>query len=145
MTHLLFPRQCAGTTAAKQILPLLAKTTVIFRAKVPTRMNSATLSRTTAASPAYRHVQIVPATDGAVRSFIASDTWRKTSFSAPIIGSSWRPATKKSPQLFSLSQHSRPNRLHPTPINQHALGCASRAKRNGYRLQNRKVRMRHLQ
>jgi hypothetical protein len=79
------------------------------RASIP--MNSDSLSRTTAAWPAYRLVQIEPATDGAIRSFIPSDTWWKTFFSASSIGAAWRPATRNSPQPSSLSQHSRPQSI----------------------------------
>jgi hypothetical protein len=75
--------------------------------RASTPMNSDTLSRTTAAWPAYRLVQIEPATDGAIRSFIASDTWWKTSLSASSIGAAWRPAMRDSHQLSSLSQHLR--------------------------------------
>ena len=79
--------------------------------RASTPMNSDSLSRTTAAWPAYRLVPIEPATDGAIRSFIASDTWWKTSFSASSIGAASRPATRNSPQPSSLSQHSRPQSI----------------------------------
>ena len=79
--------------------------------RASTPMNSDSLSRTTAAWPAYRLVPIEPATDGAIRSFIASDTWWKTSFTASSIGAASRPATRNSPQPSSLSQHSRPQSI----------------------------------
>ena len=79
--------------------------------RASTPMNSDSLSRATAAWPAYRLVPIEPATDGAIRSFIASDTWWKTSFSASSIGAASRPATRNSPQPSSPSQHSRPQSI----------------------------------
>jgi hypothetical protein len=105
---LLFPGQCTETTAAKQLLPLLAKIMVSSGTRGSTPMNSDSLSRTTAAWPPYSLVLIEPATDGGIWSFIASDTWWKTSFSASSIGAAWRPATRNSPQPSSLSQHFRP-------------------------------------
>ena len=79
--------------------------------RASTPMNSDSLSRTTAAWPASLLVPIEPATDGAIQSFIASDTWWKTSFSASSIGAASRPATRNSPQPSSLSQHSRPQSI----------------------------------
>ena len=79
--------------------------------RASTPMNSDSLSRATAAWPAYRLVPIEPATDGPIRSFIANDTWWKTSFSASSIGAASRPATRNSPQPSSLSQHSRPQSI----------------------------------
>jgi hypothetical protein len=71
--------------------------------RASTPMSSDSLSRTTAAWPAYRLVPIEPATDGAIRNSTANDTWWKISFSASNIGAAWRPATRNSPQLFPLS------------------------------------------
>ena len=79
--------------------------------RATTPMNSDSLSRTTAAWPAYRLVQIEQATDGAIRSFIASDTWWKTSFSASSIGAARRPVTRNSCQPSSLSKHQRPQSI----------------------------------
>jgi hypothetical protein len=107
----LFSGQCTETTAAKQLLPHSAETMVFVGDNGFDPMTFDSLLRTTAAWPAYRLVQIEPATDGSIRSFIASDTWWKTSFSALSIGAAWRPATRNSPQPSSLSQHSRPQSI----------------------------------
>jgi hypothetical protein len=108
---LLFPGQCAETTAAKQLLLLLAKTMIFVRDKGFDSDEIRHLIENTAAWPAYRLVQIKPAIDGAIRSFIGSDTWWKTSFSASSIGAASRPATRISPHPSSLSQHFRPQSI----------------------------------
>jgi hypothetical protein len=79
--------------------------------RASTPMNSDSLWRTTAAWPAYRLVQIEPATDGEIWNSTANDTWWKTSFSASSIGAASRPATKYSPQPSSLSQQLRPQSI----------------------------------
>jgi hypothetical protein len=112
-----FPGQCAETKSAKQLLPLLVKTKVFVGARASTPMNSDTWSRTTAALLDYRLVPIKPATDSAIQSFIAINTWLITFFSVSSIGAAWRAATRNSLKPSSLSQHSVLNRLHPTRIN----------------------------
>jgi hypothetical protein len=111
VTLLLFPGQCAETTAAKQLLPLLVKTMVFVGDNGFDTDELRQLSENNGGLAC-----IPPRSNRAIHrwcdpSFIASDTWWKTSFSASSIGAASRPATRNSPLPSSLSQHSRPQSI----------------------------------
>jgi hypothetical protein len=92
------------------------------RTRASTPINSDSLSRTTAAWPAYRLIQIEPATDGPIRSFIASDTWWKTSLAPQVLAPRGDPLRETRLNLPRFLDTRVFNRLHATPINQNALG-----------------------
>jgi hypothetical protein len=96
--------------------------------RASTPMNSDSLSRTTTAWPAYRLVQIEPATDGAIRNLSQATLGGKHLSAHQVLATHGDPLRETRLNLSRFLNTRFLNRLHPTLINQHALGSTAQCR-----------------